>query len=104
VCITHVGPVVGGVLPEEEKGEQGFSVVHKPQVVRGLTRRLSKISLSTYRSYRVINLTCFTYFYMCYLCTMYSVMYDDDRFHGSTLPYVIIMVKVFIFINEMCYA
>jgi hypothetical protein len=94
-----VGPVVVGVLLEEEKGEQGDPSGPQPQVVRSVTRRWSKASPSVYRSYRMINMTCFTYLCRCCLCTKYTVLYDDDRLHASTLPYVILVVEVFMFID-----
>jgi hypothetical protein len=31
------------------------------------------------------------------------VLYDDDRLHGSTLSYVILVVEVLMFIDKMCY-
>jgi hypothetical protein len=36
-------------------------VIHKPQVVKRVTQRLSKASPGVYRSYRMINMTCFIY-------------------------------------------
>jgi hypothetical protein len=64
-----------------------FPVVHKPQVVRSLTWRLSKARPSAYRSYRLNDVSCFPFLCMCCLCTMCTVLYDIDRLHGSTLPY-----------------
>jgi hypothetical protein len=45
-------------------------VVHKPQDVRSITRRLSKASLAAYRSFGMINMTCFIYLACvdCALC------------------------------------
>jgi hypothetical protein len=79
-------------------------VVHKHQVVRSLTRCLSKASPGAYSAYRMINMTCFTYLCMCCLCIMCMALYDGDRMYGSTLPYVIHVVEVFMFIDYMCYA
>jgi hypothetical protein len=31
------------------------------------------------------------------LCTMCRVLYDGDKSHGRTLPYVILIVEVFMF-------
>jgi hypothetical protein len=42
-----------------------FPVIHMPQVVRSLTRRLSKASPGAYRSYGMINMSGFAYLYMC---------------------------------------
>jgi hypothetical protein len=45
--------------------DRRFPMVNKPQVVRSVTRRLSKASPGAYRSYRMINMTCFNYLCMC---------------------------------------
>jgi hypothetical protein len=74
-----------------------FSVVHKPQDVMNLTRRLSKASPGAYRSYRMIHVTFLAYLCMCCLCTTCRVLYDGDRLYGSTLSYVILVVEVFMF-------
>jgi hypothetical protein len=62
-------------------------MVHKSQVVRSLTRCLSKASPGAYRSYRMNYVSCFTFLYMCCLCTTCRVLYDGDRLHGNTLMY-----------------
>jgi hypothetical protein len=65
-----------------------FPEVHKPQVLRSLT--LSKASPDAYSAYR-FNMICFTLFllhamYSCITCRV--LLIDDDRVHGSTLPYI----------------
>jgi hypothetical protein len=74
-------------------------VVHKPQVMRSLTQRMSMASSGAYRSCRMDNVSCFTYLCMCWLCPTCMVLYDDDRLHGSTLSYVILVVEVLMFID-----
>jgi hypothetical protein len=51
-------------------------VVHKPQVVRSLTWRLSKASPGVYRSYRMNNMSCWLIFacVYCALCVGSCVM------------------------------
>jgi hypothetical protein len=45
------------------------------------------------------NVSCFTS-YACVGCTVrIGFLNDGDRFHGSTLPYVIPVVEVFMLIN-----
>jgi hypothetical protein len=50
------------------------------------------------------NVSCFTsYAYVdCTLCIEF--LNDCDRLHGSTLPYVILVIEVSMFIDCMCYA
>jgi hypothetical protein len=47
------------------RSNRRFPMVHKSQVVRSLTRRLSKASPDAYRSYRMNNMSCFTDLCMC---------------------------------------
>jgi hypothetical protein len=70
--------------------------VHKPQVLRSVTRRWSKASPSTYSPYRRINMTCFAYIqlHVIYCALRIGFLNDSDRLHGSTLPYTILDVDV----------
>jgi hypothetical protein len=71
----------------KRKSSKRFPEVHKPQVLRSLS--LSKASPSAYSAYKS-NMTYFTLFllHVMYLCiTCRVLLIDDDRLHGSTLPY-----------------
>jgi hypothetical protein len=66
MCITsHVGPVVRGAFPEEEKVEQEVLGGSQAPSCEALNPVLKKGKPGAYRSYRVINMTCFTYLCMC---------------------------------------
>jgi hypothetical protein len=86
---SHVGPIVGGLFPKEEKVEQ-FPKFYKHQVLRSVT--LSNASPGAYSSYRT-NMTCFVYFIAFdVLYIMYLVFLDDgDRLYGSNLLYTILV-------------
>jgi hypothetical protein len=72
-----------------------FPVVHKPQVVRSLNRRLSKASPGAYSTYRMNIVSFFTLIACNVLHTMCRVLFDDgDRLYGSALPYTILDVVV----------
>jgi hypothetical protein len=72
-----------------------FPEVHKPQVVRSLTRRWRKASPDAYSTNRINNVSCFTLIACDVLCTTCRVLFDDgDRLHGSTLLYTILDVTV----------
>jgi hypothetical protein len=76
-----------GSFQRRRSSSKRFLVVHKPHVLRSLS--LSKASLGAYSAYRS-NMTCFNLFLLnvMYLCiTCRDLLIDDDRLHGSTLPY-----------------
>jgi hypothetical protein len=67
-------------------------VVHKPQVVRSLTRHWSKASPGAYSTNRLNNVSCFTLNECDVLCTTCRVLeWYGDRLHGST-PTIYILV------------
>jgi hypothetical protein len=94
MCISsHVGPVVRGVFLKEENVEQEVPVVHKPQVVRSLTRRWSKASPGAYSTYRLNSVSWFTSNACDALCTTCRALFENgDRLHTSTRLYTILDV------------
>jgi hypothetical protein len=69
--------------------------VHKPQVLRSITHRWSKVSPSAYSTNRLNIVSFFTLIACDVLCTTCRVLFDDsNRLHGSTLPYIILNVVV----------
>jgi hypothetical protein len=60
---SHVGPIVNGLIPKEEKSSRRFPEVHKHQVLGSLS--LSKASPGAYSSYRT-NMICFTLLLVMY--------------------------------------
>jgi hypothetical protein len=70
-------------------------MVHNPQVVKSLTRHLSKTSPGANRTYRMNSVSCFTLYACDVLCITCRVLFDNgDRLHDITLPYTILDVVV----------
>jgi ABC-type enterochelin transport system permease subunit len=65
-------------------------VIHKPQVMRSLTQRLSRASHSAYSTYKM------QYYVLLYLSMDVLIVHYvyGDRLHGSTLPYTSLDVVV----------
>jgi hypothetical protein len=69
------------------------------QVLGSVTRLWSKASPGASCSYRA-NMSCFTFYACDVLCITYRILWvDGDMLHGSTLPYVILVADVFMFID-----
>ncbi len=48
-----------------------------------------------------LNIESCLYYLACdVLCTTCRVLYDGDRLHGSTLPYIILVVDVLLFMTR----
>jgi hypothetical protein len=65
-----------------------------------LTFVLSKASPGAYSTYRNTLLSLALFTYACIDCALHIGFLDNgNRLHGSTLPYITLVVDVFIFID-----
>jgi hypothetical protein len=67
---------------------------------RILTFPLSKTSLGVYSTYRNVMSSLALFIYACVDSALHIGFLDNaNRLHGSTLPYITLVVDVFIFID-----
>jgi hypothetical protein len=64
---------------------------------------LSKAGPGAYSTYRMHFESCFIFIlHVMYYALRIWFLDDDDRLHGSTLPYIILVVDIFIRLDVLC--
>jgi hypothetical protein len=76
--------------------------VHKPQILRSVTRRWSKASPDAYSPHRMLTRVLLYFSMHMMYCALYiGFLNNSDRLHNSTIPYTILDVDVLILRLDM---